>query len=191
VIRWKTALGGHDELEQAILVYLDALYRTALRMTHDREEAGRVVEETCLSACRSVSRARAGAAARAWLFTILRSLLRDRPGSEADDAEAAESVLFTSMIETGPAARMGASPEDEFFQTLLHGDVERALRELPPALREIVILADLEGLGYGEMAAVLGCSTGAVMSRLLRARTRLRALLHGFAREHGYLKDHE
>jgi len=80
------------------------------------------------------------------------------------------------------------SPEETFFQTVLHGDVDRALKDLPLVFREAVILADLEGLSYREMADVLACPIGTVMSRLSRGRRLLRAALLRFAREHGYVR---
>lgn len=83
------------------------------------------------------------------------------------------------------------NPEEEFFQSVLHGDVERALKELPLAFREAVILADLEGLSYREIAEVLGCPIGTVMSRLSRGRSLLRGMLTRFAQEHGYTRGTE
>ncbi|MBI4560893.1 MAG: RNA polymerase subunit sigma-24, partial [Candidatus Rokubacteria bacterium] len=82
-------------------------------------------------------------------------------------------------------------PEEELLQTLLHGDVDRALRGLPLAFREAIVLADLEGLSYKEVAQVLGCPIGTVMSRLSRGRHLLRQALGRFAREHGYVKESE
>jgi len=83
------------------------------------------------------------------------------------------------------------NPEEAFFQTVLHGDVDRALRALPLAVREAVILADLEGLSYKEVAEVIGRPVGTVMSRLSRGRQLLRQALTRFAREHGYVRDGE
>src|SRR5262249_45699139 len=86
------------------------------------------------------------------------------------------------------AASGVASPEETFFQTVLHGDVDRALKELPHVFREAVILADLEGLSYRETAEAPGCPICTAMSRLSRGRRLLRTALLRFAREHGYVK---
>jgi RNA polymerase sigma-70 factor (ECF subfamily) len=91
---------------------------------------------------------------------------------------------------TSTAARV-PSPEETFFQTVLHGDVDRALKEVPLVFREAVILADLEGLSYREIADVVNCPIGTVMSRLSRGRRLLRAALTRFAVEHGYVKGAE
>jgi RNA polymerase sigma-70 factor (ECF subfamily) len=85
----------------------------------------------------------------------------------------------------------GHDPEDVYLQTVLHGDVDRALRALPLPYREAVILADLEGLTYKEIAQALGCPVGTVMSRLSRGRALLRRALAAFASEHGYARHTE
>ncbi len=174
------------------LVHLDALHRTALRLTHNRPEAEDLVQETFLRAFRSFHRFNPGTNCRAWLFTILRNafLNRIRQGSHEvleDDPAAWESA---SESVTQPAGS-GTHPQEEFFQTVLHGDVDRALKALPLVFREAVVLADLEGLNYKEIGQVLGCPPGTVMSRLSRGRSLLRQALGRFAREHGYVKESE
>ncbi|HXG02706.1 MAG TPA: sigma-70 family RNA polymerase sigma factor [Candidatus Binatia bacterium] len=108
-------------------------------------------------------------------------------GHEADEEPEALLESVEAQSATGPIEE-ARNPEEELFQTVLHGDVDRALKALPAPFREAVILADLEGLTYREIAEVLGCPLGTVMSRLSRGRSLLRRLLRDFAREHGYLK---
>ncbi len=83
------------------------------------------------------------------------------------------------------------NPEEQFLQTVLHGDVERALKALPIAFREAVVLADLEGLSYREISQIVGCPIGTVMSRLSRGRQLLRQALARYGREHGYVRGTE
>jgi RNA polymerase sigma-70 factor (ECF subfamily) len=109
-----------------------------------------------------------------------------RQGREVLDADVTSLEARDRPPAEWPAGR---DPEDEYLQTVLHGDVDRALRALPFPYREVVILADLEGLTYKEVAQALGCPAGTVMSRLSRGRGMLRRALVAFAREHGYVKD--
>jgi RNA polymerase sigma-70 factor (ECF subfamily) len=176
------------EFEEVALVHLDALYRTALRLTGSRAEADDVVQETFLRALKSFDRFNPGTDCRAWLFTIMRNAFLNRV--RAASREVLEDDMDRHEAERTSAATDGVpSPEETFFQTVLHGDVDRALKELPLVFREAVILADLEGLSYREMADVLACPIGTVMSRLSRGRRLLRAALLRFARDHGYVKE--
>lgn len=172
------------EFEETVLVHLDALYRTALRLTRDRTEAEDVVQETCLRAFRAFARFDPGTNPRAWAFTILRNVFLNRlrrAGREVGEDEAAlESVAESAAF--GPRTE---NPEEHFLQTVLHGDVDRALRALPLPSRTVVTLVDLEGLSYREASEVLGCPIGTVMSRLYRARQVLRQTLGRYARERG------
>jgi RNA polymerase sigma-70 factor (ECF subfamily) len=88
-------------------------------------------------------------------------------------------------------ATIAGNPEERFLQTMLHGDVDRALATLPLAFREAVLLVDVEGLTYREVAEAVGCPIGTVMSRLSRGRALLRRALGRFAREHGYVRGEE
>ncbi len=185
LIRWRST--GSEEFEQVALAHLDALYRTALRLTRNRAEAEDIVQEACLRAFRGFHRFDPGTNARAWLFTILRNVFLNRLRREGREVFQGDAMLE----EAGDSATLeaaSASPEEEFFQTVVHGDVDRALNALPLAFREVVVLADLEGLSYREIAGVVGCPLGTVMSRLSRGRRLLRASLAAFAREHGYLR---
>jgi RNA polymerase sigma-70 factor (ECF subfamily) len=186
-------MGGQalDDFDDVALVHLDSLYHAALRLTRHRMEAEDVVQETFLRAFRAFDTFERGTNCRAWLFTILRNVFLNRArraGREVLDVDT------TSMEAPGGAAAAwpaGHDPEEEYLHTVLHGDVDRALRALPLAYREAVILADLEGLTYKEVAQALGCPVGTVMSRLSRGRARLRRALADFARQHGYARDTE
>lgn len=190
VIRWDRANERMSEFEQVALVHLDALYQSALWLTRSRAEAEDVVQETCLRAFRSFHRFNPGTNCRAWLLTILRNVFLNglRRGSR-EMLEGDSTVWETGAESATQEAPSAGNPEEEFFQTVVHGDVDRALRALPLVFREAVILADLEGLTYKEVAEVLGCPVGTVMSRLSRGRHLLRRSLRRFAREHGYLKE--
>jgi RNA polymerase sigma-70 factor (ECF subfamily) len=177
------------DFERTALAHLDALYRTALRLTRNRADADDVVEETCLRAFRAFDRFDPGSNCRAWLFTILRNVFLNRQRGRDREVDDPDGVLALEATGSTTLGSPGNNPEEEFFQTVLHGDVDRALRALPLVYREAVILADLEGLSYREVSDVVGCPVGTVMSRLSRGRHLLQRSLATFAREHGYLRE--
>jgi RNA polymerase sigma-70 factor (ECF subfamily) len=190
LIRWKAGGGDTEEFERVALVHLDALYHIALRLTRNRAEAEDVVQEAFLRAFRSFHRFNPGTNCRAWLFTILRHVFLNRVRVQGRE------VLETEMggleqVQMTAEAPVGRNPEEQLLQTILHGDVDRALAALPLVFREAVMLVDIEGLTYREVAEVLGCPIGTVMSRLSRGRALLRRTLLRFAREHGYVKEQE
>lgn len=171
------------------LVHLEALYHTALRLTRNRAEAEDVVQETYLRALRSFHRFNPGTNCRAWLFTILRNAFLNRVRRAGREVLDTEMTTLDTAPESATAPRPHRdNPEEEFLQTVVHGDVDRALRALPVPYREAVVLADLEGLSYKEIAEVVGCPIGTVMSRLSRGRGLLRQTLSRLAHEHGYVE---
>jgi len=173
-----------------VLIHLDALHHVALRLTRNRAEAEDIVQEAFVRAFRSFHRFNPGTNCRAWLFTILRNVFLNRlrsQGREVPEAEMSGLDQAEAMVDT----HVGANPEERFLQTVLHGDVDRALMTLPLAFRETVLLVDIEGLTYREVAEIVGCPIGTVMSRLSRGRALLRRALVRFAREHGYVKEKE
>ncbi len=173
------------------MVHLDALYHTALRLTHSRPEAEDIVQETYLRAFRNFHRFNVGTNCRAWLFTIMRNVFLNRLRGHGREVLQGEAGVG-EVSDTSSSAHVGlGNPEEEFFQTVLHGDIDRALKALPLPFREAVVLTDLEGLSYREVAEVVGCPIGTVMSRLSRGRSLLRRALSRFAREHGYVKEAE
>jgi RNA polymerase sigma-70 factor, ECF subfamily len=190
LIRWKAGGGETEEFERVALVHLDALYHVALRLTRNRAEAEDVVQEAFLRAFRGFHGFNPGTNCRAWLFTILRNVFLNRVRTQGREVLEAEMGGF-DQAEVTAEAGVGRSPEEHFMQTMLHGDVDRALTALPLAFREAVILVDIEGLTYREVADIVGCPIGTVMSRLSRGRALLRRALLRFAREHGYVKEEE
>lgn len=161
--------------EAEALIHLDALYRTALRLAGSRAEAQDLVQDACLRAFEHFDRFKPGTNCRAWLFTIMRNVflnrIRNRGREVLKDGAELESVV--ASVTTAKSD----DPETEFFQRALPGDVERALRCLPLAFREVVTLVDLEGFSYREAAEALRWPVGTVMSRLYRGRGQLRHAL--------------
>ena len=185
------AAGAPDEtrrgFEDEALVHLDALYGLALRLTGgDEARAGDLVQEAVLKAFRAWDRFEPGTNSRAWLMTILRNAFindwrrRQRRPVELGYEEDEERVRPTELFE--------ADPEGRLFDRIIDREVVSAIEELPEEFRLPVVLSDLEGLSYQEIAELLGIPVGTVKSRLFRARRRLQRRLHAYAREMGYIR---
>ena len=182
-----------DRLEQEALAQIDALYRTALRMTRSAADAEDLVQETYLRAFRSLHQFSEGTNLRAWLFRILtntyindyRKRQRRPTNTSLDDIE--EFYLYDHLIDSGVQPG-DERPEDEVLERLTTDEVSSAIDQLPEEFRQVVVLADVEGFAYREIAEIVGIPVGTVMSRLFRARRRLRVQLHDLAVESGFIK---
>jgi len=155
--------------------YLDGLYGYAVVLSRNRAEAEDLVQETCLRALRGMNCLRAEASAKSWLFTILRNIwlnqLRQRRRAPAMVELASDEGV---AIEPADAAQ---DPHAEYVTRMERDQVRIAIQKLPVEFREIIILREYEELSYQEIAAVLDCPAGTVMSRLARARSKLREVL--------------
>jgi RNA polymerase sigma-70 factor (ECF subfamily) len=171
---WHPTAQRQQQFESVALPHLDALYRTACRLTGSREQAEDLVQETYLRAYAAFAHFD-GQQCRAWLFTILRHtyISQLRQAGRAPTLVDLEQDIATND-HGGWACE---SVEDEVLATFLSEDLERALAALPASWRMAVVLADIEELSYAEIAQVMDCPIGTVMSRLYRGRRRLQALL--------------
>jgi len=155
--------------------YLDGLYGYAMVLSRNRAEAEDLVQETCLRALRSVDGLRSNDSAKSWLFAILRNiwlnqLRHRRTGPELIELDADGNGASEPTDST-------KDPYADYVSQVEREQVRAAIQQLPVEFREIIILREYEELSYQEIAAVLGCPPGTVMSRLARARSRLRELL--------------
>lgn len=173
-------------LQEEALTHIDALYRTAVRMSGNPVDAEDLVQETYLRAFRSLNQFRLGTNLRAWLFKILtnafindyRKRSRRPRNTSLDNVE--DYYLYSHLIDSG-IQPSSAGPEDEVLANITDEAVIRALDALPDEFRQVVLLADVEGFAYREIAEIMSIPVGTVMSRLHRARRRLqRSLMDSF-----------
>jgi RNA polymerase sigma-70 factor (ECF subfamily) len=174
-------LGDADDEEfrrQAVLC-LDGLYGFALSLSHDRSVAQDLVQETYLRAFAAPHRASPGENLRGWLFTILhnvwRNEVRRRKPAALEDAPA----LALGLVAPGGDA-LDRLSRNESRERLL-----QAMAALPESFREVIVLRCVEGFSYRDLASILGCPAGTVMSRLARARALLRRSLAAGQKDHG------
>lgn len=176
-----------DRFEQEALSFLDALYRTALRMTRSEADAEDLVQETYIRAFRFRDQFTPGTNLKAWLFRIItntfinsyRRKAAQPPTTELDDVE--ETALYRRMADAGGGA---SEPERAVLDSVIDGEITAALEELPERFRTVVLL-DVEGFAYREIAEMLDIPIGTVMSRLHRGRKFLQRRLYDLARERG------
>jgi RNA polymerase sigma-70 factor (ECF subfamily) len=182
-----------EDFEAGVLAQLDSLYRTARRMTSNQQEAEDLVQETMLKAFRFAHTYQRGTNLRAWLFRILNTSAINRYRKQASHPtttslpEGEDFYLYNRIKDlTGQELNIGA--EEEVLSHYLDDDVYEALNELPPNFRMAVVLADIEGLSYKEIAEALNIPIGTVMSRISRARRQLQRTLWQYAKDRGYVK---
>lgn len=182
-------LKKYNDFEKECLPHMNSLYSYAFRFTGDRESANDLVQETYLKAFRFFDKFERGTNCKAWLFRILKnSFINDyrkksqEPGKvDYDDIENFYESIKSSEIKTSHAI-------EDSFSSLLDDELTEAIKRLPEDFRTIILLSDIEGLTYEEIADFLDCPIGTVRSRLHRARKMLYAKLYKYAKERGYAK---
>lgn len=169
---------GPAAFESVATPYLPLLWRCARRLVHTGHEAEDLVQETCLKAFRAWQQFHAGTDARAWLVTILLNTARDRARKLLRQPETLDLDALTTLSQQYATEQArAATPEHAASQAELGRLVRLALDDLSPEFRMIVLLADVEEFTYKEIADIMGCPIGTVMSRLHRARHLLRTTL--------------
>ena len=173
-------MSGDDNtarFERIVQPHLGDAYALARWITGDRADAEDVVQEACLRAFRAVG-GYAGGNTRAWMLTIVRNtaytwLARNRNGvvTAVDDLAATENA--NAAVATSAGGRYDTNPEAELIAKADAARLEAAITALPPQFRDTLVLRDIQGLDYREIAAVTEVPVGTVMSRLARARQRL------------------
>ena len=178
--------------EEEALPHLDAVYRFALRLAGEPDQAEDLVQETFLRAYRAWDQYTRGTAAKSWLFTICRNvfLRRRERGKRHDEIvkeNAAPSATGVDPVNPLWASVHGVDPEGEFFDSIVDQRILASIQELQEEFRAVVVLSDVEGLSYAEIAELLDIPVGTVKSRLFRGRRRLQRVLYEYAVEMGYV----
>jgi len=176
------------EFESACLTHIDALYASALKLTRSATDAEELVQDTYLKAFRFSHKFEWGTNLKAWLFRIQSNTFindyRHRGHERKYVERAATESIYDQVLDT-EARAYASDPENHVFNKFLKQELDRALETLPDEFKIIVVLADVQGFSYKEIADIIGCPIGTVMSRLHRGRRILQRELVDFAVDAG------
>jgi RNA polymerase sigma-70 factor (ECF subfamily) len=166
----------NTSFSQAALTHLDALYGFAMTLTRNQTEAEDLVQETYLRAVRAFGRLLPDSNLKSWMFAIMRNawlnqLRHARSGPRFVELDAEEEDRAEWL------GHLANDPHVLYLRKLERQEIRAAIDSLPHTHREIIVLRDIEGFSYQQIAGILGCPAGTVMSRLGRAREKLRRLL--------------
>jgi RNA polymerase sigma-70 factor, ECF subfamily len=180
------------EFEREAIKHLDALYGAALRLTRAPSDAEDLVQDAFVKAYRFYDHFEPGTNMKAWLFRILtntfinkyRRTTRERKVLEGREAEPVGDGVMSRA-----AMRTLTDPVSEAHRRLITAEIQEALDSLPEDYRAMIVLADVEELSYKEIATIIGCPIGTVMSRLHRARKKMQHRLLDQAVELGIIDE--
>ena len=173
--------------------HMDSLYAGALRMTRNPADAEDLVQETYLKAYRGFGSFEEGTNLKAWLYRILTNTYINRYRQQKrrpdeTDLDDVEDFYLYRRLGGIDEARISRSAEDVMFEMFTDDEVKEALESLPETFRMAVLLADVEGFAYKEIAEILDIPIGTVMSRLHRGRKALQKRLYDFAVQRGLVE---
>ena len=181
-----------NEFERQALVHVDALYGAAYRLTRNPRDAEDLVQDSLLRAYRFWDSFQQDSNCKAWLLrivtnTFINEYQRRKRSREVLDAATAEQDATDGVL-VQASAHDKQAPDQAMMAASVSDDVQKALEQLPDDFRTAVILCDMQGLSYKEIAEIMECPVGTVMSRLFRGRKLLAAALKEFAVAEGYVK---
>jgi len=177
----------HRNFEKEMMPHMAALYNFALRMTGDPDDAKDLVQETYMKAYRFFDKYEQGTNAKAWLFRIMKNSYINRYRKESkepdkidyDDVKEFYASVKDAAVDTNDL-------QEKIFGNLFEDEVAKALQDLPEDFRTVVILCDIEGYTYEEIADFVEIPIGTVRSRLHRGRKMLQSMLRDYAIAHGF-----
>lgn len=185
----KEEVQKQEDFEEEIIPHLDAMYNFALRLTSDPNDAEDLVQDTIVKAFRFFSSYEKGTNAKAWLFRILKNSYINNYRKQSKQPNQVDYDEVSTFYETIRAERTDTSDlEDRMFRDLIDDDISNALEELPEDFRTVVLLCDVEGFTYEEIANMLDVPIGTIRSRLHRGRNLLKDQLMEYAEKRGYNK---
>jgi RNA polymerase sigma-70 factor (ECF subfamily) len=182
-----------EAFQREAVPHLDALYGTALRMTKDEQDAEDLVQEAMLKAYRYFDKYENGTNCKAWLFKIMTNTFINRYRKSKKRKEYLVDDDYRPLQERAEAPERNPfiddfnQDEENLYFKMFGDEVKNALETIPVDFRMVVLLADLQDFAYKEIAEIMDCPIGTVMSRLYRGRRMLQAKLEEYAVREGYI----
>lgn len=177
----------HDVFNREFMPHIDSMYNFAYRLTTDEDDANDLVQDTYLKAFRFITSFEQGTNAKAWLFRILKnSFINDYRKKSKQPAKVDYQEVETTYNSEDADASYTVDLRTDSVQDMIGDEVANALNSLPVDFRTVIILCDIEGFTYEEMAKILDIPIGTVRSRLHRARNLLKEKLRDYADSMGY-----
>ncbi len=178
----------NDELfEREFLPQVEALYNFAFHLTYNEEDANDLVQDTYLKAYRFINSYERGTNAKAWLFKILKNGFINEYRRQTRLPKEVDYEEFLTYQETDDGSDVGELDlRDDLFKGLIGDEVTKAVNELPVDFRTVLLLCDVEGFTYEEIAKIIDIPIGTVRSRLHRARNLMKEKLRDYAKQMGY-----
>lgn len=182
-----------DELfEREFFPHMDALYNFAFHLTYDEDDANDLVQETYMKAYRFANSYVEGTNAKAWLFKILKNAFINEYRKKSKQPNKVDYEDIVSYHDSEDVKLVGSLDlREEIFQGMLGDEVTKAINSLPVDFRTVILLCDIEGFTYEEIAKIIDIPIGTVRSRLHRARQMLKELLEDYAKSLGYKENKE
>ena len=189
-------MADQETFAEQAMEYMPSLYTAALRMTRNPADAEDLVQETYLKAYRGFGGFQEGTNLKAWLYRILtntyiNSYRAKKRRPEESDLEDVEDLYLYRRLGAEATAPAGRSAEDQVLEHFTESEIKEALESLPEQFRIAVLLGDVEGFSYKEIAEILDIPIGTVMSRLHRGRRALQKRLYEFGRQRGLIGERE
>jgi len=189
-------MSAKEQFTSDAMQYAPQLFSTALRMTRNRSDAEDLVQETYVKGWRSFHTFQEGTNLRAWLFRIMTNTYinkynaQKRKGTEVELDDVEELFLY-KRLGSIDQSQLSSSAEDQMLDLFTDDEVKNALESLPEDFRIPVLLSDVDGFSYKEIAEMLEIPMGTVMSRLHRGRKAMQKMLYEYARDRGLIIEPE
>ena len=178
-----------NEFQALAFEHVDSLYNTALRMTKNALDAEDLLQDVYLRAFRFFHRFEKGTNFKAWIFKILTNTYINQYRKKINKPYHVdlEKIKYNYDIKETTAQTSAQESERLDYETLFDDEIKNALQQIPDEFRVVVLLADVESFSYKEVAKIIGCPIGTVMSRLSRGRKQLQNYLREYARKGGFI----